>query len=117
MVAPILAWAALYGAAIAEVLENLARDLDWYVQQIAPIVEGSPSGIIVANGCAFKPGQAHATNGCGVTVVSRDTGNGVKMDMGPAGLLVGWGGIWAPGTAYNLDGSLYRGSARHRDDK
>ena len=115
MVAPVLAWVALYGIAISEALENLARDLDWYVQQLAPIVENSLSGIIVSNGCAFHTGQSHATNGCGITVVSRDTGHGVKMDMGPAGFLVGWGGIWSSGKAYTPDGRLYTGPERYRD--
>ena len=106
----VFAIAALFGFVGNWALGLLAERLESYANILTELIDESPSGIIVANGCRDIPGGGPSS--CGVMVVSRDSGSGYQFDYGPAGLLVGWGGIWAPGKAYLPDGSLYTGKDR-----
>lgn len=105
---------AFLGVPVALIVDKWADQLDNYADLVSGIVERSPSGIFVANGCGNGDSLS---GGCGVVVASLDDGSGIKADLGPVGLLVGHGGIWTPGRPYNYDGSKYYGSRLYKRDR
>jgi hypothetical protein len=100
-----------YGLPIALILALWSAQLYDFADLVSAIVERSPSGIIVANGCGNGPGR------CGIVVASLDDGAGIHADLGPVGFFVGWGGIWSPGRPYNWDGSKHYGKRFYQYDK
>jgi RHS repeat-associated protein len=105
------AFLTLYGVPTALIMNQWAEQLKDFADLVSAIVERSPSGIIVANGCGNGPGR------CGIVVASLDDGAGIHADLGPVGFFVGWGGIWSPGRPYNWDESKHYGKRFYRYDK
>lgn len=103
------------GVPIALIAGKWAEQIDSYAASVSAIVERSPSGIVVANGCGN--GNGSVSDSCGVVVVSLDDGSGIKADLGPVGFFIGWGDTWALGRPYNWDGSKHYGDRLYRYEK
>jgi RHS repeat-associated protein len=105
---------AVLAVPIALIAGKWAEQLDEFADLVSVIVERSPSGIFVANGCG---GQGALHEACGVVVASLDDGVGIHANLGPVGFFIGYGDIWAPGRPYNFDGSKHYGDRLYKRDR